>query len=120
VSEPSTSENDIAVTVKFIVKNTGNIAGFEVAQLYISWPSHSALTRPPLTLKSFSKIFLEAGESGPVELHLDKYAISSWVESSERWVVESGSYTISVGPSSQNLPLTATMTVGSSFKWTGL
>jgi beta-glucosidase len=120
VSEPSTSENDIAVTAKFTVKNIGNIAGFEIAQLYISWPSHSALTHPPLTLKEFSKIFLEAGESGLVELRLDKYAVSSWVESSERWVVESGNYTIFVGPSSQDLPLSATMTVGSGFGWTGL
>ena len=120
VSEPSTRENDIAVTVKFTVRNTGNIAGSEIAQLYISWPSHSTLTHPPLTLKAFSKIALGAGKSGPVELRLDKYAVSSWIESSDRWVVESGSYTISVGPSSQELPLTATMTIGSGFEWTGL
>lgn len=120
VSEPSTRENDIAITVKFTVANTGNIAGSEIAQLYISWPSHSTLTHPPLTLKAFSKIYLEAGESGPVELRLDKYAVSSWREISDRWVVESGSYTISVGPSSQELPLTATMMIGSDFEWTGL
>jgi beta-glucosidase len=120
VSEPSKSEDDIAITVKFTVENTGNTAGSEIAQLYISWPSHSALTHPPLTLKAFSKIFLEAGGSRPLELRLDKYAISSWVESSERWVAESGSYMLSVGPSSQELPLTATMTIGSGFEWTGL
>jgi beta-glucosidase len=71
-------------------------------------------------LKAFSKIYLEAGESAPVELRLDKYAVSSWRESSDRWVVESGSYTISVGPSSQELPLTATVMIGSHFEWTGL
>jgi beta-glucosidase len=120
VSELSIRENDIAVTVKFNVRNTGNIAGSEVAQLYISWPSHSTLTHPPLTLKAFSKIFLEAGESGTVELRLNKYAVSSWIESSDRWAVERGNYTISVGPSSQELPLTATMTIGSGFEWTGL
>ena len=120
VSEPITRENDIAVTAKFTVRNTGNMAGSEIAQLYISWPSHSTLTHPPLTLKAFSKIALEAGKSGPVELRLDKYAVSSWIESSDRWVVESGSYTISVGPSSQELPLTATMTIGSGFEWIGL
>jgi beta-glucosidase len=120
VSEPSTRENDIAVTVKFTVGNTGNIAGSEIAQLYISWPSSSTLTHPPLTLKAFSKIYLEAGESAPVQLRLDKYAVSSWRESSDKWVVESGSYTISVGPSSQELPLTATTMIGSHFEWTGL
>ncbi|KAH9994133.1 beta-glucosidase [Russula compacta] len=120
VSETSTRDNDIAVTVTFTVMNTGDIAGSEIVQLYISWPSPSALTHPPLTLKAFSKIFLEAGASQLVELCLDKYAVSSWIESSKMWVVEDGSYTISVGPSSQDLPLTATMTVGSSFEWTGL
>ena len=120
VSEPSIRENDIAVTVKFNVRNTGNTAGSEIAQLYISWPSHSTLTHPPLTLKAFSKISLEAGESGAVELRLDKYAVSSWIESSDRWAVERGNYTISVGPSSQELPLTATLTIVSGFEWTGL
>jgi beta-glucosidase len=120
VSEPSIRENNIAVTVKFTVRNTGNVAGSEIAQLYITWPSHSALTHPPLTLKAFSKIYLEASEDGLVGIHLDKYAISSWIESSDRWAVESGSYTISVGPSSQELPLTATMAVGSGFEWIGL
>jgi beta-glucosidase len=120
VSEPSIRENDICVTVTFTVKNTGNIAGSEIAQLYISWPSHSALSHPPLTLKAFSKLFLEAGASRSVELPLDKYAVSSWSESSEKWVVENGSYTISVGTSSQELPLTAKMTVRSGFEWAGL
>ncbi|KAH9994097.1 glycoside hydrolase family 3 protein [Russula compacta] len=120
VSEKCTGDNDIAVTATFTVTNTGDVAGSEIAQLYISWPSSSALTHPPFTLKAFSKIFLEAGASQLVELWLDKYAVSSWIESLNRWVVEDGSYTISVGPSSQVLPLTATMTVGSSFEWTGL
>ena len=120
VSKPSIRDNDIHVTVTFTVKNTGNIAGSEIAQLYISWPSHSALSHPPFTLKAFSKIFLEAGASRSVELPLDKYAVSSWSESSEKWVVEKGSYTISVGTSSQELPLTAKMTVRSGFEWTGL
>ncbi|KAI9513213.1 beta-glucosidase [Russula earlei] len=120
VSEPSTSKDDIAVATSFTVKNTGNIAGSDTAQLYISWPSPSALTHPPLTLKAFAKVSLAAGASELVTLQLDKYAVSSWNESSEKWIVESGTYKISVGPSSQSLPLLATMTVPSSFEWSGL
>ncbi len=55
-----------------------------------------------------------------VEMHLSKYAVSSWSESSEKWVVENGSYTIFVGTSSQELPLSATTTIRSGFEWTGL
>ncbi|KAI0000059.1 glycoside hydrolase family 3 protein [Russula vinacea] len=120
VSEPSIRENDIDVAATFTVRNTGNVTGSEISQLYISWPSHSALSHPPLTLKAFSKISLDAGASCSVELRLDRYAVSSWSESSEKWVVENGSYTISVGTSSQELPLTAVMTIRSGFEWSGL
>jgi beta-glucosidase len=120
VSEPTTENNDIYVIVKFTVRNTGNTPGSEIAQIYISWPSSSALTHPPLTLKAFSKVFLEVGATRSVEVHLDKYAVSSWHEDLERWVVEKGSYVISIGPSSQVLPLTARMTVWTGFEWTGL
>jgi beta-glucosidase len=120
VSEPSIKEHDIDVTVTFTVKNTGNIAGSEVAQLYMTWPSNSTLSHPPLTLKAFAKISLEAGASRSVELCLDKYAVSSWSESLEKWFVENGNYTISIGTSSQELPLTGTVTVKSGFEWIGL
>jgi len=120
VSEPRTKGNDIDVTVGFTVKNTGNIAGSEIAQLYVSWPSDSALSHPPLRLKSFAKVHLEAGQGRIAQMRLTKYAVSSWSESSEKWVVENGAYTISVGTSSQELPLTATMTIRSGFEWSGL
>ncbi|KAI0265209.1 beta-glucosidase [Gloeopeniophorella convolvens] len=120
VSKPIFVDDDIDVTVIFTVKNTGSIAGSEVAQLYIAWPSSSALTHPPLTLKAFSKVSLDAGASQLVELHLDKYAVSSWYESLGRWAVETGSYKVSVGPSSQVLPQTATLAVEKGFEWNGL
>jgi beta-glucosidase len=120
VSEPSSRENDIEITARFTVKNTGNIAGSEITQLYISWPSDSALSHPPLRLKAFTKLRLEAGQACSAQMSLTKYAVSSWSESSEKWVVENGSYTIFVGTSSQELPLSATMTIRSGFEWTGL
>jgi len=69
---------------------------------------------PPLTLKAFSNIFFEARASRSVELRLDKYAVSSWSENSEKWVVENGS-----GTNSQELPSTVTMTIRLGFEWTG-
>ena len=100
--------------------NTGNIAGSEITQLYISWPSDSTLSHPPLRLQSFRKICLEAGQERVAQMHLTKYAVSSWSESSAKWVVENGSYTIFVGSSSQELPLSATMIIRSGFEWSGL
>jgi beta-glucosidase len=120
VSEPSPRENDVEITAKFTVKNTGNVAGSEITQLYISWPSDSVLSHPPLSLKSFMKLRLEAGQVYFAQMHLTKYAVSSWSESSEKWVVENGSYAIHVGTSSQELPLSACMTIRSGFEWTGL
>lgn len=54
------------------------------------------------------------------QMHLTKYAVSSWSEGSEKWVVENGNYTVFVGTSSQELPLSATMTIRSGFEWAGL
>ena len=120
VPEPRPRENEIEITAEFTVKNTGSVAGSEIAQLYISWPSDSSASHPPLRLKSFTKLRLEAGQVCFAQMHMTKYAVSSWNESSERWVVENGSYTVFVGSSSQELPLSATMTIKSGFEWTGL
>src|SRR5277367_3132626 len=49
---------DHSVTVKFTVANTGNRAGAEVAQLYVSLPSTPKAPQPPRALKGFSRIDL--------------------------------------------------------------
>lgn len=82
-------------------------------------PSH--LTHPRLILRAFNKIKdLAPGEARRITLNLDKYAVSYWDEILSRWIVESGEYSVSVGPGSEDLPLTRKFGVSKGFEWNGL
>lgn len=104
-----------------IVTNTGARTGSEVVQAYITLPSTSLLTQPKYQLRAFAKARdVNLGESRKVSLTLDKYAVSYWDDRRYSWIAEAGEYTLSVGTSSDDRPLTATFTLGSSFTWVGL
>lgn len=101
--------------------NTGNVAGSEIVQLYISMPTTSELSHPPLMLKTFAKVnMLQPGKSEKVELRLDKYAVSYWEERIARWTVEKGEYGIRIGSSSERLLLDGKFTLTQGFEWNGL
>ncbi|KZP04828.1 glycoside hydrolase family 3 protein [Athelia psychrophila] len=121
ISEAKSQAGDVEISASFTVRNTGGIAGTDVAQLYVTLPITSNLTHPPIMLKKFVKIRdLEPTKSEKVTLVLDKYAVSYWEERISRWNVEAGSYTIRVGSSSENLPLQGTFNIGKGFEWSGL
>jgi len=94
------SNNDGDLIAKLTVKNTGKIAGAQVAQLYVSQLSPS-IRRPTKELKAFTKVFLQPGEEKTVELKAAlKYATSFWDESRNAWVSEKGKYKVIVADSS--------------------
>ncbi|KAH0292634.1 hypothetical protein M436DRAFT_49461 [Aureobasidium namibiae CBS 147.97] len=94
------SNNDGDLIAKVTVKNTGKVAGAQVAQLYIS-PVTPSIRRPTKELKAFTKAFLEAGEKKTVELKVAvKYATSFWDERRNAWVSEKGKYKVIVADSS--------------------
>lgn len=88
-------------TVTCTVTNTGAVAGKEIAQLYIA-PPKGPLYRPARELKGFQKIALEPGESKTVTFQLDDRSFAVWNGS---WVIPGGRYTVLVGGSSEDLPL---------------
>jgi beta-glucosidase len=93
-----TSSDDL--TAKVTIKNTGKVAGAQVAQLYIS-PLSPSIRRPTKELKAFNKVFLQPGEEKVVELKASlKYATSFWDESRNAWVSEKGKYKVIVSDSS--------------------
>lgn len=109
------------ISASFNVTNTGSVTGTDVVQLYITMPATSNLTHPPIMLKRFAKVRnLESGKTEKVTLALDKYAVSYWEERISSWNVEAGRYTISVGSSSENLPLKGTFDISKGFEWNGL
>ncbi|KAK7679614.1 hypothetical protein QCA50_017325 [Cerrena zonata] len=123
LSTPIVKDGDVEVLASVTVTNTGSVAGTEVVQLYVTLPTTSPLTHPPLMLKAFSKVRdLGAGQSTAITLKLDKLAVSYWEERIARWVVESGSYLVRVGTSSapESLVLSDKFVIPSGVEWNGL
>ncbi|WP_375433251.1 glycoside hydrolase family 3 C-terminal domain-containing protein [uncultured Friedmanniella sp.] len=109
-SRGSVAEGTLAATVTVTVTNTGDRAGAEVVQLYVS-DVESSVARPVRELKGFAKVTLEAGASQRVSIELDQRAFAFWSIRHGRWAVEEGDFRVEVGSSSRDLPLTATVYV---------
>jgi beta-glucosidase len=92
------------VTVQVDVKNTGMRSGDEVAQLYLSHPA-SILPMPVKELKSFKRVTLDPGQTATIKFILSSDELYYYNETSNTYEVESGEYTVRVGSSSDNLPL---------------
>jgi beta-glucosidase len=96
-----------AVSVRAQVTNTGQRAGADVAQLYLTAPQ--AAGEPPLQLKGFERVELRPGQTGPVRFTLDRRAFSIWNTDRQAWTTVPGRYGISVGDSSARRPLTGSV-----------
>ncbi|MBL5982361.1 glycosyl hydrolase family 3 [Petrotoga sp. 8T1HF07.NaAc.6.1] len=100
------------LNVKVKVKNTGNMRGKEIIQLYVK-DIESRVNRPEKELKGFEKIQLEPGEEKTVNFKLDKRAFAYYNTEINDWHVESGEFEILVGKSSKDIILKETVKVNS-------
>jgi len=103
VSKEKFNDKD-TLTVTFDVKNTSNIEGKEIAQLYVHDVKCSA-PRPVQELKGFKKIDLKPGETKTVTLKLDKKDFSFWNPATKGWLAEKGAFILNVGSSSADIKL---------------
>ena len=83
------------------VKNTGNLEGREVVQLYIQDVAAS-ISRPVKELKGFQKISLKPGESKRIEFTIDE-SLLSFYNTDLKLVSEPGAFKAMVGPNSRDL-----------------
>lgn len=92
------------IDISFKVRNTGNIDGDEVVQLYIhdEWAS---VERPIKELKGFKRIHLKAREEKKVTFRLFTDQLAFYDEVM-RFVVEAGTFEVMVGSSSEDIRLT--------------
>ena len=90
----------------FNVSNTGTRAGATVAQVYVS-DGHASVPRPPKELKGFAKVTLRPGETRRVRVPLDLRSLAYYDAASKQWRAEAGTFTVRVGGSSAELPLSA-------------
>ena len=97
-----------AVTVD--VRNTGAVAGAEVAQLYLGFPDASG--EPPRQLKGFHKTaVLQPGESETVTFPLRARDTSIWDAAQHGWARQSGVFGVFVGASSEDVRANGSFTV---------
>lgn len=88
------------ITVSVDVKNTSDVDGEEVVQLYVSSPKADGKARPFKQLKAFEKVALKAGETKTVTLTLDVEDCYFWSDEEQKNIYDLGTYTFFVGPSS--------------------
>jgi beta-glucosidase len=78
--------------------------------MYVGDPAASQ--DPPKQLKGFQRVNLNPGQSATVTFPLDIHDLASWSPTANAWEAQAGSYSVSVGDSSSNLPLTGATSLG--------
>ena len=102
--------DNVAVTIT--VKNTGNVSGKEVVQVYVTAPD-GQLQKPSQELKAFAKTReLQPGESQTLTMEIPVRMLASFDEQGSQWLTEAGDYTFRIGSSSRDIKATATAKVG--------
>jgi beta-glucosidase len=97
-------------SVSFDVTNTGDRAGADVAQVYVS-DDHSKITRPQKELKGFVKVMLQPGETKHVSVNLDARAFAYFDPAAKQWHITPGNFGILVGRSSAEIVLKGSVKV---------
>jgi beta-glucosidase len=105
---PPVLKDAISITVD--VTNTGDRAGDEVVQLYVSLES-SKISRPIKELKGFSRITLQPNQTKTVTFHLTPKDLAYWSVAHHRFETEKDQVKITVGGSSVDQKATASFKV---------
>jgi beta-glucosidase len=106
---PVSSRQHGNVEISFDVTNSGQRSGADVAQVYVGDPS-AQIKRPARELGGFKKVRLAPGETQHVSVTLDWRRFAYWSTTTNDWQIDPGNFTIFVGDSSENTPLTAGLT----------
>jgi len=91
------------LTLSVDVKNSGDTAGKEVVQLYISAPAKK-MEKPEKELKGFVKTrLLASGETQTISFDISARNLASFDAASSSWIAEAGKYMTRIGASSVDI-----------------
>lgn len=111
MGKPSVKANGKNLEVSVTVKNTGKVAGKQVAQVYVTAPK-GGYEKPAKELKTFGKTReLKPGESQTLKMTLEKRDLASFDEANSQWKVDAGNYLFQVGTDVESIKGTATLKV---------
>ncbi|RYP47045.1 hypothetical protein DL768_006840 [Monosporascus sp. mg162] len=106
---PSLWEEVASVTAT--VKNTGNVAGAQVVQLYVSLPQERVPSNTPVqVLRGFEKVVLNPAQSKPVKLSIMRRDLSFWNTTAQDWEIPAGTIRFGLGFSSRDIKSTVSGT----------
>lgn len=100
-------ERGDTLRVCFNLKNSGDMDGDEVVQLYVSARKHTDKD-PIKQLKAFQRISLRKGETKKVELTVPYTELQVWDEKQSRFILPDKEMTLEIGASSSDIRLRTT------------
>ena len=103
-------KKDGAVELQFMVKNTGQLKGDEVAQVYIH-KDNANIKVPINQLKRFQRITLAFGENKTLTFKIPASDFSFYDTGTNDFKIEPGQWEIQVGSSSKDIFLKKTITI---------
>ena len=96
---------DQSINLSFEVKNTGQVASDEIAQIYLSPTADDQQIRP-IQLQGFARVSLDAGQTKTVKVKLYTEQFGYYTNDGKRqWNVSPGAYVVKVGASSADIKL---------------
>ena len=110
-SKPVVKQKGEEIEVSVTIKNTGRMAGKEVAQVYVTAPK-GQLDKPAKELKTFGKTReLKPGESETLRMTLQRRDLASFDEAQSAWVVDGGTYLFKIGANVSDIRATAQLNI---------
>jgi beta-glucosidase len=97
------------VSIAFRIRNTGNRAGADVAQVYLGLPK--AAGEPPRRLVGWQKVQLQPGETRSITVVIPPRMLAIFNVAKDAWEILPGEYRVYAGGSSQQLPLQSTFNI---------
>ena len=104
------SSSSSGYSFHFSIKNTGNLIGDEVPQLYVRRVSAGA-GEPIKQLKDFKRVSITSGKAVKVNLQLKISELEYFDEQKGKWLIYPGEYEIMIGGSSEDKKLVHRLTI---------
>ncbi len=116
ISKNNITPND-KITVTVDVKNSGDVDGDEIVQVYVKTPdSPEALERPIKRLKGFKRVTIPTGQTKTVSIDIDCTDLWFWDEEKNAITFDQGKYIFEIGASSRDIKGKVEATMNGTYK----
>ncbi len=116
ISKSNITPND-KITIQVDVKNTGEVDGDEVVQIYVKTPdSPASLERPIKRLKGFQRVTIPTGQIKRVSIDINCNDLWFWDAQKGNITFDQGKYIFEIGASSKDIKGQVEATMNGTYK----